>query len=135
MKLFKSILLAIALLVSVTGNVAWAGHGQAHFVSHRSFHQHPGWGRGHGHYWGVGLYGAAWPWYYPWYYGYVVPVLPYSAYSEAAAPVDYIEINPAPATNDASENVWYYCQNPQGYYPYVKSCAGGWQKVPVQPPK
>jgi hypothetical protein len=26
-------------------------------------------------------------------------------------------------------NYWYYCQNPQGYYPYVKSCPGGWMKV------
>ena len=24
---------------------------------------------------------------------------------------------------------WYYCPNPQGYYPYVKSCPGGWMKV------
>ena len=24
---------------------------------------------------------------------------------------------------------WYYCQNPQGYYPYIKSCPGGWMKV------
>jgi len=24
---------------------------------------------------------------------------------------------------------WYYCQNPQGYYPYVKSCPGGWMQV------
>jgi hypothetical protein len=26
---------------------------------------------------------------------------------------------------------WYYCQNPQGYYPYIKSCPGGW--IPVIP--
>jgi hypothetical protein len=25
---------------------------------------------------------------------------------------------------------WYYCQNPQGYYPYVKQCPSGWTKVP-----
>jgi len=24
---------------------------------------------------------------------------------------------------------WYYCQNPQGYYPYIKSCPGGWMRV------
>lgn len=24
---------------------------------------------------------------------------------------------------------WYYCDNPQGYYPYIKSCPGGWMKV------
>ena len=31
---------------------------------------------------------------------------------------------------------WYYCQEPQGYYPYVKSCPGGWMKVvpEVTPP-
>jgi hypothetical protein len=22
-------------------------------------------------------------------------------------------------------NYWYYCQNPQGYHPYIKSCPGG----------
>jgi hypothetical protein len=31
---------------------------------------------------------------------------------------------------------WYYCQDPQGYYPYVRSCPGGWMKVvpDVTPP-
>jgi hypothetical protein len=24
---------------------------------------------------------------------------------------------------------WYYCQNPQGYYPDVNNCPGGWMKV------
>jgi hypothetical protein len=24
---------------------------------------------------------------------------------------------------------WYYCENPQGFYPYIKSCPGGWMKV------
>ncbi len=28
---------------------------------------------------------------------------------------------------------WYYCQDPQGYYPYVQQCPGGWQTV-VPPP-
>ena len=27
------------------------------------------------------------------------------------------------------DSYWYYCENPQGYYPYVKSCPGGWMKV------
>jgi hypothetical protein len=32
---------------------------------------------------------------------------------------------------------WYYCQDPQGYYPYVKTCPGGWMKVvpDVTPPQ
>ena len=29
---------------------------------------------------------------------------------------------------------WYYCQNPQGYYPYVQQCPGGWQTVVPSPP-
>jgi hypothetical protein len=24
---------------------------------------------------------------------------------------------------------WYYCRNPQGYYPYLTSCPGGWVQV------
>ena len=29
---------------------------------------------------------------------------------------------------------WYYCQNPEGYYPYVKQCPGGWLQVVPQSP-
>jgi len=31
---------------------------------------------------------------------------------------------------------WYYCPDPQGYYPYVRTCPGGWMKVvpEVRPP-
>jgi hypothetical protein len=24
---------------------------------------------------------------------------------------------------------WYYCEDPKGFYPYIKSCPGGWMKV------
>jgi hypothetical protein len=36
----------------------------------------------------------------------------------------------------AAPTYWYYCQSPQGYYPYVTQCPGGWLTVvpPVQPP-
>jgi len=36
----------------------------------------------------------------------------------------------APVQN---RNYWHYCRNPEGYYPYVKECAGEWIKVPPQP--
>ncbi len=29
---------------------------------------------------------------------------------------------------------WYYCQLPQGYYPYVQRCPQGWKRVAPQPP-
>jgi len=30
--------------------------------------------------------------------------------------------------------VWYYCDQPGGYYPYVKVCTHDWQRLPVAPP-
>ena len=30
--------------------------------------------------------------------------------------------------------VWYYCDQPGGYYPYVKVCNHDWQRLPVMPP-
>lgn len=29
---------------------------------------------------------------------------------------------------------WYYCDTPDGYYPYVKSCTRPWTRIPVSPP-
>ena len=28
---------------------------------------------------------------------------------------------------------WYFCDNPQGYYPYVQQCPGGWRAVAPTP--
>ncbi len=42
-----------------------------------------------------------------------------------------------PAANPAAaQPLWYYCQDPMGYYPYVRDCNGPWQAVPasVLPP-
>ncbi|MFA5923265.1 MAG: hypothetical protein WC856_18580 [Methylococcaceae bacterium] len=30
-------------------------------------------------------------------------------------------------------NYWYYCQDPEGYYPNVDECPDGWQQVVPQP--
>ena len=35
---------------------------------------------------------------------------------------------PAPAAN----NFWYYCVEPAGYYPYVKTCNKAWMQVVPQ---
>ena len=44
----------------------------------------------------------------------------------------------APPANGQPEtqpqSYWYYCQNPQGYYPYVQQCPEGWQTVVPAPP-
>jgi len=37
------------------------------------------------------------------------------------------------APNRLAQYYWYYCRNPQGYYPYVTSCPGGWvQVIPME---
>jgi len=34
----------------------------------------------------------------------------------------------------SSVQYWYFCAAANGYYPYVRSCPGGWQTVPTTPP-
>jgi hypothetical protein len=93
---------------------------------------------GHGHF-GVAI-GPYWgPWYYPpatYYYPYSSPYYA-PLVVERQTPV-YIEQQPAPALAPApvatAPAYWYYCAKSKGYYPYVKDCPGGWQKVSPQPP-
>lgn len=61
------------------------------------------------------------PYYYPYYPSVItVPVEP---------PV-YIEQEPG----TSGTQYWYHCDNPEGYYPYIKNCPGGWQRVTPAPP-
>jgi hypothetical protein len=32
---------------------------------------------------------------------------------------------------EQGQALWYYCPNPSGYYPYVKSCSEPWQHIPA----
>ena len=73
-------------------------------------------------------YPAYGPYYYPPYPSIVVVPSAPATYIEQAAP-DYGQ-QAQPAQHD-----WYYCRKPEGYYPYVKRCPGGWQRVPAQPPQ
>ncbi len=55
---------------------------------------------------------------------------PYPYYSEPSAVVQ--EMQPAyvePAPQQEQDYYWYFCRKPEGYYPYVKKCPGGWLKV------
>lgn len=115
MKFHKILSLLVVLLLAGMGS-AWAHGGRV------------GVGVYVGPYWGPG------PWYYPppYYYRPEVVVVP------APQPPVYIEQQqPAPAetTNRPAEQYWYYCAASKGYYPYVKECPGGWQKVQPHPEK
>lgn len=87
------------------------------------------WHRGHAHF-GVFIGAPAYwypPYYYPPYYPPVVAV--------PSAPPTYIEqgeVQPAPAPSPS--DWWYYCAEAKAYYPYVKECPAGWQRVAPQPP-
>jgi len=143
MKSIKSVLLALLLLGPTTALVANAQHGGGHGgggFHGGGFHGggfHGGHGRGFfGFGFGLGLGLALDPWlYYPYAYGYYpYGYYPYgyTPYAYPAAPAAYIEQGAAPAA--PAGNDWYYCHNPEGYYPYVRNCPGGWQTVPSQPP-
>jgi hypothetical protein len=72
------------------------------------------------------------PFYYPAYYP--APYYYYPAPVVVQSPPVYTERHDiAPPTTDLN-GYWYYCGASKGYYPYVKECPGGWQKVPPQPP-
>lgn len=104
----KTMALLLALVCAVVAGSAWA-HGRGRV--------------------GVGVY-IGHPWYVfppPYYYTYPPPVVirpEPQVYIERGAP------EPAPQT----QAYWYYCGSPPGYYPYVKECPGGWQRVVPTPP-
>jgi hypothetical protein len=96
-------------------------HGSGRYYGHGGHHGHgnsysarifigPGWGPG---YWGP----RAYP-YYPYYSYYPAPPVVVEQ-----QPQGYVQ------QNETESDYWYYCQDPEGYYPYVKSCPGGWMKV------
>src|SRR5688572_27859973 len=86
-----------------------------------------GFGGGHRHHHhhsfvGVGFGGG---WLGPPAYYYPVPV--------PVEPVTYVERGAsAPAPEPAW---WYYCEAANGYYPHVKTCPAGWQRIPPAPPQ
>src|SRR5215471_16939538 len=70
------------------------------------------------------------PYYYPYGYGFGYSYYaPRTAYTEPVPPPEgYLGPSGPPPAQD-----WYYCDNPEGYYPYVRTCNGQWQAVPAQP--
>ncbi len=118
----KLLVLLLGVLLLLMGTIPHAdargGHGGGH----------GGHGFGHGrHHFGHGGHGfigprfgvSVWPYWDPY-------VVPYASPPVMMAPPQ-VYIEPAPPT-------WYYCDNPQGYYPSVPQCPGGWRPVAPTPP-
>ena len=117
-----------------------AGHGAGYShgggYGHAGGYRHGG-GYGHGHgyggvragiYLGVPLYGLGY--YSAPYYSYPAYAYPAPAVAPAGAYVEqgYAQAAPAPQQD------WYYCAGSDAYYPHVRECPGGWQRVPAVPP-
>lgn len=104
------------------------GHGGGHWGG--------GWGHRHAFYGGFSYggypyFGYRYPYYgfgYP-YYGYGYPYYSQTIITTPPTPPVYVERG-APAQQSG---YWYYCNNPQGYYPTVKECPGGWLQVAPEP--
>jgi hypothetical protein len=111
-----------------------------------------GWGGGHfhdGHFHGgccrvaVGFFfGPGFVYGYPFYpypYSYYYPYWPVTAGAYPAEATQYVEQGqdgqPESGSRVAPQATYYYhCARPVGYYPYVKACPGGWERVPTEPP-
>ena len=117
----KAIRLAVIALAGVFG-VAVASSALAHPSRTRA---------------SIGLYVGVpigWPYWSP----YLAPdpyyYLPYRerVIVVPAEPTVYVEqprAEPAPQAG-----YWYYCSGAGAYYPYVKECPAGWQRVAPRPP-
>lgn len=125
MKAFKIALLSAVVLVGAMASAAALAGGRHHHNHSRAR---------------VGVFIGApilfSPWYYHSPYYYYPPYYPPVVVPQS--PPVYIEQGQAPAPAAApaqrSDNYWYYCPEAKAYYPYVKQCAGGWQRVVPQPP-
>ncbi len=135
----KSKIWMMSAVFAMMGSLMVAPNVQAHSGYYHGYGYH-----GHGGYWhgGRGFYGfglglatgalLTYPYYDYAYTGYYSP-----SYVERSSVTVY-DNSPSQvvqsAPNTSTLPIWYYCESPKGYYPYVQSCPSGWQKVPATPP-
>ena len=128
----NKLLLVVFLAITMLFAIPFEGYtGKTSVVISAHYRPGPGWGypgrwwyppRGPRFYWGGSI--VVGPWYPPGYY--------------APPPVIVQQQPPVYAQPEQQEdNYWYYCRDPEGYYPYVRNCKDGWMKVvpDATPPK
>lgn len=135
MSIAKSLFLSLVIILTST-SVASAHGGNRGYGGHWGGH-HGHWGGNHGFYRrpNFGFYfgpSIGSPFYYP-YYPYQQPYYSPVIISPPSSPPVYIEREPTNETREPEIAYWYFCQNPEGYYPSIKNCPLGWIKVPPRP--
>ena len=118
MKRIKTLSLLLILLGAILNGMAW-GHGRG---GYDRYHSHPGFS----FYYGPSYARPFYP--YPY-----IPYYPPAIVTVPVSPPIYIERSGARQAPNYQSNYWYYCDNPQGYYPYIKECPAGWIQVPPVP--
>ncbi|HET8575693.1 MAG TPA: hypothetical protein VFO18_01245 [Methylomirabilota bacterium] len=138
----RLVIVALAVLASVFWSTApsqaWDGRHGGSRGHHHGFRGHHHGFRGHHGFVGArvfigpGIFFGApfvYPYTYPYAYRYTYPyAYPYPVYSPPAV----VEA-PPPVYAQPQPQYWYYCQDAQGYYPYVSQCPGGWLQVAPSP--
>jgi hypothetical protein len=148
---------AISIFLLVLFGTLASGSAMAQHHGHGGGYYGHGGGVRFGIGFGVPFYGPA---YYPYApypaYGYPAPAYGYPPVAVAPyAPQEYVEQGnamsvppayadqgnpmtappPPPAASVQSQgNWWHYCTDSKGFYPYVRECPSGWQRVSPQPP-
>jgi hypothetical protein len=149
-KLVLGALMLAGTAIAVAPGAEAAGYG--------GYGHGPGWGRPGAHFsfgagpswrggrWVHGWHGPRQGWWWTvgnsWYL-YPRPVYPYPTYAPPpyASADEYYpnargyaqSFDPGPNRNPQRPNYWYFCENPEGYYPYVHDC-DNWQQEPAQGP-
>jgi hypothetical protein len=112
----KTLLVALVALAAMASGSAFA-NGHVHF----------GVVIGGPLYWPGPYYSSYYsPYYSPYYYP--------PAVAMPAGPQTYVEQGDERPASAQAPSYWYYCAESKTYYPYVKQCPGGWQRVAPQPP-
>lgn len=117
---FAALLATLPLQKAVAYEGHW--HGDIHH-----FHNYD-MGRWHSGYWHDGFHDGRNGWWWvvggSWYY-YPTPIYPY--------PDPYVP-SPVIVTQPQQNAQYWYCDDPQGYYPYVSACYVPWQPVAAAQP-
>ena len=125
-RISRTLVVVLMLLFAGAGTVQADRHGG-------------GYGGGHG-----GGYYRGWDWLPFWFGVTAIATLPYYLaprnppqtviIQQPAREAEYVQ-PPPPLAQTVVQHYWYYCQNPMGYYPYVKECQNGWMKVVPKVPQ
>jgi hypothetical protein len=143
MKAIGKLVLGALMLAGTTAAVAPAA--QAQWYGGYGYGYGPGWGRpGASFSFGVGPSWRGGRWYGP-RYAYPRPAYPYPGYLPPPVVDDYYGAPPprdyagggyarGADPNPQRPQYWYFCENPEGYYPYVQDCEN-WQQEAAEGPR